>query len=77
MPKERLAYLRRLDQLQELGACFISHDHSDLKSASVAKARAAGLAVLCWTIETIDQENHARQMADNITFEGYAAQIAP
>lgn len=77
VPKERLAYLRRLDQLQELGACFISHDHSDLKGPSVTKARAAGLAVLCWTIETVDQENRARQMADNITFEGYAAQIAP
>jgi len=50
---------------------FISHKASDLGSAQVAQLKAAGLPVLCWTIRSEEEEAAARQIADNITFEGY------
>lgn len=77
VPQARLDHLRKFEELEVIGAGFISHDHRDLTNPMVAELKAAGCAILCWTIETADQERRARQIADNITFEGYAAQIAP
>jgi hypothetical protein len=35
--------------------------------------KAQGAAILCWTIRSPAAEQQARQVAHNITFEGYAA----
>jgi hypothetical protein len=39
----------------------------------VAEIKAQGLPILCWTIRSPEQEAEARKIADNVTFEGYAA----
>lgn len=65
--------LREIPDLERTGASFISHDVSDLDRPRVQQIRASGLPVLCWTIRSQQQEDEARKLADNITFEGYAA----
>lgn len=65
--------LAALSDLEELGACFISHDKSDLSSEAVGRVKAAGLPVFCWTIKSAEEERIARQWADNVTFESYIA----
>ena len=45
----------------------------NLTETTVAELKAQGLAVLCWTIRSPEAEAKARRMAQNITFEGYAA----
>ena len=77
VPKHRLQQLQQLDGFDEMGAGFISHDYRDLSSAHVAEVKSAGHPVLCWTVTSQDAEIKARQIADNITFEDYAAQITP
>ena len=67
----RRAELRRIDT-GAVGAGFISHDRTDLASPEVARARALGLPVLCWTIRSPEQAAEALAHADQITFEGYA-----
>ena len=67
------AILREIPDYDRVGACFISHHHEDLHRPRVAELKAAGAAVLCWTIRSPDQEAAARKIAQNVTFEGYAA----
>ncbi|MFV0383024.1 glycerophosphodiester phosphodiesterase family protein [Paracoccus sp. (in: a-proteobacteria)] len=55
------------------GACFISHDRADLANPRVAALKSQGVPILCWTVRSPEQEAEARRIADNITFEGYAA----
>ncbi len=70
---------RRLDRLRDIadfeaaGACFISHEASDLGRARVAELKDQGVPVLCWTIRSPEAEQAARRVADNVTFEGYLA----
>ena len=52
---------------------FISHEASDLSRPRVADLKANGAAILCWTIHSAAAEAKARAIANNITFEGYAA----
>lgn len=68
--------LRGIPDYDRTGSCFISHEAADLGRARVAALKAAGAAVLCWTIRSAAAEAEARRMADNVTFEGYAARIA-
>lgn len=75
VPENRLAELAKLDWDHTVGATFISHDRNDLSNPRVAELRATGLAILCWTIRSQEQENAARQLADNVTFEGYLAHL--
>ena len=70
---ERLEHLRRIEDFEAAGACFISHLASDLRRPRVAELKAAGAALLCWTIRSPEVERLARQLADNVTFEGYLA----
>lgn len=67
------AHLRAMPGLAQMKASFISHHHSDLDSPYVAAQRSRGLDVLCWTIRSPTQEAQARQIAQNVTFEGYSA----
>jgi glycerophosphoryl diester phosphodiesterase len=68
--RERLGAISEFDAV---GASFISHGFRDLGLARVAELKRQGAAILCWTIRSPADEALARQVADNITFEGYAA----
>ncbi|NNF71042.1 MAG: phosphodiesterase [Rhodobacteraceae bacterium] len=63
--------LRAITDFDAVGASFISHDRNDLKSPAVAALKARKVPVLCWTVRSAEQERVAREVADNITFEGY------
>ena len=71
VPEARRAELRRMPDLDRVGAVFISHQRDDLGSDEVARAKASGRAVFCWTIRSPEEEAAARKVADQITFEGY------
>ncbi|MDO6729682.1 glycerophosphodiester phosphodiesterase family protein [Marinovum sp. 2_MG-2023] len=63
--------LRPIPDFDRVGASFISHDFRDLNAARVLALKEAGVPVLCWTIRTSAEEAAAREVADNVTFEGY------
>ena len=65
--------LREIPDYDRVGASFISHEAADLTRDRVAALKAAGAAILCWTITSPEAEAKARQIAQNITFEDYAA----
>jgi len=63
--------LRGIPDYRPTKSCFISHDVDDLERARVAELKAQGASVLSWTIRSTAIEAAARDIADNITFEGY------
>ena len=67
--------LARIPDFDRVGAGFISHDVTDLTAAPVATLVARGVPVLCWTVRSQEQETKAREVAVNVTFEGYRAAI--
>ena len=71
VPSDRLAGLAAILEADAVGASFISHDRRDLERQRVADLRAQGLSVLCWTVRSAKEEAKAREVAQNITFEGY------
>lgn len=71
VPPPRLAAHRGIAMFDQVGASFISHQASDLASASVARLKARGVPVFCWTIRSPEEEAEARRYADQVTFEGY------
>lgn len=73
VPVDRRAALATIPGFEEIGADFLSHDHTNLESPRVEQLKAAGVPILCWTIRSPEQERQARKIADNITFEGYVA----
>ena len=73
VPKPTLERLRGIPDYDHVGACFISHQASDLNRPRVTNLKNSGATVLCWTIRSKDEETQARQVADNVTFEGYLA----
>ncbi|MFD1880141.1 glycerophosphodiester phosphodiesterase family protein [Paracoccus pacificus] len=66
-------HLARIGDFDRVGASFISHHHKDLHNPRVTALKADGVPILCWTIRSPEAEAEARKVADNITFEGYAA----
>jgi len=72
LPAERRDRLRAMPDAER--CAFISHQASDLDRPRVGDLKAAGKPVLCWTIRSPQAEAEARRIADNVTFEGYAAQ---
>lgn len=60
---------------ERTGASFISHHFVDLGNPAVHSLKAQGVPVICWTVRTPEEEALARQVADNITFEDYAAPV--
>lgn len=66
-------HLRAIPDYERAGACFVSHRHDDLSNPRIAELKAAGANILCWTIRSVEDEIEARKVAENITFEGYAA----
>lgn len=75
LPEARRVALAGIDDFDRVGACFISHHALDLNNPRVAELKARGVPVLCWTIRSPEAETQAREIADNVTFEGYAAAI--
>lgn len=75
MDPARRAHLRDIADYARVGACFVSHQASDLARPRVARLKAEGAAILCWTIRSPEAEAAARQIAHNITFEGYLPAI--
>jgi len=71
--KKTRAHLRTIPDYDRAGACFISHHHDDLGNPRIAELRIKGANVICWTIRSAEAEAEARKVADNVTFEGYAA----
>ena len=65
--------LAAINAFDPSGSSFISHDWKDLSNPRVDAIKALGHPILCWTIRNPEDETTARQMADNITFEYYAA----
>ena len=75
LPKETCDRLRDIPDFDRSGACFISHEVDDLARPRVAEIKAQGAMICCWTVRSAAQEAEARQVADNITFEGYLADL--
>jgi glycerophosphoryl diester phosphodiesterase len=67
--------LRDIPDAARTGASFLSHEAADLARPRVAELAAQGLSILCWTIRSPQEEEAARRIAQNITFEGYAAPL--
>ena len=75
LSKDACARLRGIPDYHRAGASFISHQALDLDNPRVAELKSQGAAILCWTIRSAKAEAAARRVADNVTFEGYAAVI--
>ena len=71
IPEERLAEVRDIPDFDRVGASFISHNVKDLASPHVARLKARGVPILCWTVRSPEVEAEARKIVDNVTFEGY------
>lgn len=67
------AALRQIPDYDRVGASFISHEVADLGAPRVAALKAQGAVICCWTVRDAATERDARQIAHNITFEGYMA----
>jgi glycerophosphoryl diester phosphodiesterase len=72
LPKGTRDRLAKIPDYVANKCSFISHEAADLASERVAELRQRGAHVLCWTIKSAAQEETARKLAENITFEGYA-----
>lgn len=67
--------LRAIADYDRTLSSFISHEAADLGRPRVAELRAQGAAILTWTIRSPAEEAKAREVAQNITFENYAAAL--
>lgn len=75
IPPETCARLREIPDYDRTASSFISHQVSDLARPRVAELKSQGAVVLCWTTRSPAEEAKARQVADNVTFEGYASKL--
>jgi glycerophosphoryl diester phosphodiesterase len=65
--------LREIPDYDRVGACFISHESTDLDRPRVAELKEKGARIFTWTIRSAKKEADARRIVDNVTFEGYLA----
>lgn len=75
IPEETRSHLAGINDFDQSGACFVSHDKNDLGNPRLDALKAQGVPILCWTIRSAGEEALARRVADNITFEGYRAAL--
>ncbi|MGR3485563.1 MAG: glycerophosphodiester phosphodiesterase family protein [Paracoccaceae bacterium] len=74
LPEHLRVRLRDIPDYDALGCGFVSHDKDDLDgNARLRELKRQGAGILCWTVRSPEQERAARRIADNVTFEGYAA----
>jgi glycerophosphoryl diester phosphodiesterase len=67
--------LRGIPDYEACGAQFVSHQFQDLQTPRIAALHAGGAMILSWTVRSAADERVAREVADNITFEGYLPEI--
>lgn len=77
VPTERLIALTNIVDYERVGAVFISHNKHDLHHPRVAELKSQGANVLTWTIRSSEEERKAREVAQNVTFEGYLPVALP
>lgn len=75
LPEADCRHFRAIPDYDATGSSFISHEAADLGRDRVAELKAAGAAILCWTIRSPKAESEARRVADNVTFEGYLSPL--
>ena len=68
---EKREYLNRMAHSKEIKIDFISHNVEKPESPQISLARNRELPVICWTVRSRSQEQKARKIFDNITFENY------
>ncbi len=68
-------HLRDIPDYDRTLSSFISHEAADLTRPRVTALKSQGAAVLCWTIRSPAAEAEARKIAQNVTFEAYAAAL--
>ena len=73
LPAATCDRLRGIPDYDATLSSFISHEAADLARPRVAELAAQGADVLCWTIRSPAEAAKAREVATNITFEGYPA----
>lgn len=73
VPVDTRVRLASIPDFETVGADFLSHDVTNLNSPRVEQLKSQGTPIFCWTVRSAQQEQQARKIADNITFEGYAA----
>lgn len=71
VPEARRRELAAIPDYDRSGASFVSHDVDDLAAPRLAELAAMGARLFCWTVRSPAQERSAREIVDNITFEGY------
>lgn len=76
LPARVRDHLRDIPDLARTGSSFVSHEAADLDRPLIGTLKGDGIAILCWTIRSPEAETAARRVAQNITFEGYAAPFA-
>lgn len=74
LPPKLRGTLRDIPDYDRVYASFVSHEAADLARPRLEQIRARKGNILCWTIRSPEAEAEARKRADNVTFEGYAAQ---
>lgn len=75
LTSETRARLREIPDYESSGSQFVSQHIHDLDTPRITKLRAEGAVILCWTVRSVEVEQAARRLADNITFEGYLPEI--
>lgn len=73
VPSARCAELSSIPDFDNDIITFISHNQAQLDDPAVARVKSEGGVILCWTIKSKADETRARQIVDNVTFEGYLA----
>jgi glycerophosphoryl diester phosphodiesterase len=68
---DRAAALAEAREAEAVGAAFVSFHHRALPSPRAAALRAAGVAILCWTIRDPRAAAAVAPHVDGITFEGF------
>lgn len=63
--------LRNLEAIEECDPDFVGYDVRLLPCEPVAHARAAGRAVLGWTVRSLEEGRSALAHCDNLIFEGF------
>ncbi|MBL4915946.1 glycerophosphodiester phosphodiesterase family protein [Szabonella alba] len=71
VPPARCDELCAIPDYDRCDASFLSHEAADLGRPRVAELARQGAAILCWTIRSQADEDKARRIAANVTFEGY------
>ena len=75
LTQARCDELRHIPDFDRVGASFVSHQANQLDNPRLGEIKASGGKIWCWTIKSEAQERQARNVAENITFEGYAATL--